>query len=44
MHTADQICNMIDFLVDNIFCKVWGVSISLSYWNDYGNELCSIAR
>ena len=24
MYTADQICNMIDFLVDNIFCKVWG--------------------
>ena len=37
-------CSMIDFLVDNIFVKFSGVSISLGYWNPYGNELCSIAH
>ena len=42
MYTADQICSVTDFLVDNIFCKVFGVSISSSYWNPYGNELCYI--
>ena len=44
MYTADQIYNMIDFLVDNTFVKFGGASISSSYSNRYGNNLCSIAR
>ena len=44
MYTADKLCNMIDFLVDNIFVKFGGeVSISSSYPNPYG-KLCSTAH
>ena len=41
MYTADQICNMIDFLA---FIKFGGCLCRQSYWNPYGNKLCSIAR
>ena len=44
MYIADQMCNMADFLADNIFVKSGGVYISSSYWNPYRNELCSISR
>ena len=44
MYTADQMCNMVDFLTDNVFVKFGGVYISSSYWNPYRNELCSISR
>ena len=40
MHTADRICNMIDFFSRQYFVKFGGVSISSSYWNGS----CSIAR
>ena len=43
MYTADQICAMIDFLVDNIFVKFGGVYF-VRLLESLGNQLCSIAR
>ena len=42
MDTADNICKMIEFLIDNIFCAVWRPSFASGNWNSNGNELDSI--
>ena len=45
MYTADQICSMIDFLVDNIFVKFGGVYFVKLLESVYERiQLCSIAR
>ena len=42
MYTADNICKMIEFLIDNIFlCSLEGVFPS-GNWNSNGNKFCSI--
>ena len=43
MYRADQICNVIDFLEDNIFVKFGGGWILSRYCSPYWNKLCSIA-
>ena len=42
MYTADNICKMIEFLIDDIFCAVWWTSFPSGNWNSNGNQLCSI--
>ena len=41
MYTADNICKMIDFLIDNIFVQ-FGGRLFRHDWNSNGNQLCSI--
>ena len=41
MYTADNICKMIEFLIDSIFA-VWRASFPSGYRNSNENELCSI--
>ena len=43
LYTADQICRMVEFLIDNIFVKVWRMSFSSGHWDSNGNELCRLA-
>ena len=55
MFTADSICEMIEFLIDNIFVQfggrlfrqVIGIPMGASFpsgnWNSNGDQLCSIA-
>ena len=42
MYTADNICKMIEFLIDNNFCAVWRASFPSGNWNSNGRKLCSI--
>ena len=43
MYTADNICKMIEFLIDNIFVHFRGCLFRKSgNWSSNGNELCSI--
>ena len=43
MYTADNICKMIEFLINNTdFCAVWRASFPSDDWNSNGNQLCSI--
>ena len=42
MYTADNICKMIEFLIDNIFVQLGGCFFSSGNWNSSGNEMCSI--
>ena len=41
MYIEDQICNMIDFLADNISVKVWRMSILSCYWSAMGT-ICAL--
>ena len=43
MFTADSICEMIEFLIDNIFVQFGGRLFPSGNWNSNGNQLCSIA-
>ena len=45
MYTADNICKMIEFLIDNIFVQFRGrlkLFLQMHVWNSNGNQLCSI--
>ena len=42
LYTGDQICRMVEFLIDNIF-EIWRMSFSSGYWDSNGNELCPLA-
>ena len=43
MFTADSICEMIEFLIDNIFVQFGGRFFASGNWNSNGDQLCSIA-
>ena len=43
LYTADQICRMVEFLIDNIFVEVWRMPFSSGHWDSNGNELCPLA-
>ena len=42
MYTSDNICKMMEFLIDNIFVQFGGVSFPSDDWNSNWNQLCSI--
>ena len=42
LYTGDQICRMVEFLIDNIFVK-FGGCLSSGHWDSNGNELCTLA-
>ena len=39
LYNADQICRMVEFLIDNIFVTFGGCFLS-GHWDSNGNELC----
>ena len=43
LYTADQICRMVEFMIDNIFVKFGGYLFSQVIWDSNGNELCPLA-
>ena len=42
IYSANQICIMVGFLIDNIFCKVWRTPFSSGHWNSNGYQLCPL--
>ena len=42
MYTADNVCKMIEFLIDNIFVQFGGRLFHQVIGNSNGSELCSI--
>ena len=43
LYTVDQICRMVEFLIDNIFVKFGGCLFRSGHWDSNGNELCPLA-
>ena len=43
LYTADQICRMVGFLIDNIFLSLENAFFSSDHWDSNGNELCPLA-
>ena len=41
MYTVDNVCKMIELLIENI-CAVWRTSFLSGNWNSNRNKLCSI--
>ena len=41
-YTANGICKMTEFLVDNIYVKVWWTAFPTNGWHSYGNKLCPL--
>ena len=41
LYTADQICRMVEFLID--LCEVWRMSFSSGHWDSNGKELCPLS-
>ena len=42
MYTADHICKLIEFLIDNIFVLLGGYLFPSGSWNSNVKRLCSI--
>ena len=42
MYTADQMCNMVDFLADNIFVKFWQTIFLSSFFRQYFSQVIGI--
>ena len=42
LYTADQICRMVEFLIDNILVKFGGCFLS-GHWDSNANKLCPLA-
>ena len=40
-YSANQICQMVEFLIDNIFVK-FGDTFSSGHWNSSGYQLCPL--
>ena len=40
-YKQDEIIQMLDFLIDNIYCSVWGTGVSTNDWYSSGSELFS---
>ena len=42
-YTANDICEMVEFLVDNIYAVLW-TAFSTASWHSYGKKLCLINK